>query len=82
MVFHYFIWCFQSYKKLHYLHLLKNAMHSIIAFIYNEKLSLKSSNSLTLGLFKAFNDNRIFYQISQLSIKFLFYAYRNWILIL
>lgn len=58
-------------------------MHSITAFIYNEKLSLKSSNSLTLGLFKAFNDNRIVvYQISQLSIRFLFYAYRNWILIL
>lgn len=36
-------------------------MHSPTAFIYNEKLSLKSSNSLTLGLFKAFNDNRIFF---------------------
>lgn len=49
-------------------------MHSITAFIYNEKLSLKSSNSLTLGLFKAFNDNRIvfFYQISQCQLDFQF----------
>lgn len=51
------------------LYLLKKiVMHSFTAFDYNEKLSLKFSNSLMLGLFKALNDNRIvFYQMWQLS---------------